>query len=66
MPAGDTNSYPEHEDISASSSAANKELQHINEWSFSNKLSVNVEKTTFSIFHNKKTIIYKIPWHLIR
>ena len=66
MPAGDTNSFPEHKDIGASSSTANKELQHINEWSFSNKLSLNVEKTTFSIFHNKKRIIYKIPWHLIR
>ena len=29
----------------------NGELQNINEWFISNKLSLNVEKTKFSIFH---------------
>ena len=29
----------------------NKELQNINEWFISNKLSLNVKKTKFSIFH---------------
>ena len=29
----------------------NRELQNINEWFISNKLSLNVKKTQFSIFH---------------
>ena len=29
----------------------NRELQNINEWFISNKLSLNVKKTKFSIFH---------------
>ena len=32
-------------------STVNRELQNINEWFISNKLSLNVKKTQFSIFH---------------
>ena len=41
----------EHKDISVLFSTVNRELQNINEWFISNKLSLNVKKTKFSIFH---------------
>ena len=43
--AGDTNLFLEHKDISVLFSTVNRELQNINEWLISNKLSLNVKKT---------------------
>ena len=51
MFADDTNLFFEHKDISFLFSTVNRELQNINEWFISNKLSLNVKKTKFSIFH---------------
>ena len=42
--AGDTNLFLEHKDISVLFSTVNRELQNINEWFISNKLSLNVKK----------------------
>ena len=52
MFADNTNLSLEHKDISAPFSTVNRELQDINECLISNKLSLNVKKTKFSIFHN--------------
>ena len=47
----DTNLFLEHKGITILFSTLNKELQNINEWFTSNKLSLNVKKTKCSIFH---------------
>ena len=51
MFADDTNLFFEHKDISFLFSTVNRELQNINEWFISNKLSLNVKNTKFLIFH---------------
>ena len=51
MFADDANLFFEHKDISFLFSTVNRELQNINKWFISNKLSSNVKKTKFSIFH---------------
>ena len=51
MFADDTKLFLEHKDISVLFSTVNRELQNINEWFISNKLSLNVKKMKFSIFH---------------
>ena len=51
MFAEDTNLYFEHKDMSVLFSTVNRELQNINEWFISYKLSLNVKKTKFSFFH---------------
>ena len=51
MFADDTNLFFEHKDISLLFSKVNRELKNVNEWFISNKLSLNVKKRKFSIFH---------------
>ena len=51
MFAVDTNLFFEHKDKSAVSSTVNRELQNIIEWFNSKKLSLNVKKMKFSVFH---------------
>ena len=51
MFADDTNLFFEQKDISLLFSTVNRELKNINEWFISNKLSLNVKKPKFSIFH---------------
>ena len=51
MFSDDTNLYFEHKNVSVFFSTVNTELQNINEWFISNKLSLNVKKTKFSFFH---------------
>ena len=51
MFAVDANLFFEHKDNSAVSSAVNRELQNIIEWFNSKKLSLNVKKMKFSVFH---------------
>ena len=51
MFTNNTNLFFEYKDISVLFSTVNRELQNINEWFISNKLSLNVKKTKFSIFH---------------
>ena len=47
----DTNLFYEHKDLKTLFSLVNQELQKINEWFDANKLSVNVGKTKYSLFH---------------
>ena len=51
MFADDTNLFFEHKDISVLFSTVNRGLQNINEWFISTKLSLNVQKMKFPIFH---------------
>ena len=51
MFADDTNLFFEHKDISVLFSTVNRELQSINEWFISSKLSLNVKKTKCYFFH---------------
>ena len=49
--ADDTNLFYSKEDIKTAFLRVNNELQKINEWFISNKLSLNVTKTKYSLFH---------------
>ena len=51
MFAVDANLFFVHKDKSAVSSTVNRELQNIIEWFNSKKLSLNVKKMKFSVFH---------------
>ena len=47
----DTNLFYEHNDLKTLFSLLNQELQKINEWFEANRLSRNVRKTKYSLFH---------------
>ena len=51
MYADDTNLFLTHKDISYLFETANLQLERINQWFISNKLSLNVSKTKCSFFH---------------
>ena len=51
MFADDTNLFLTHKDISYLFETANLQLERINQWFISNKLSLNVSKTKYSFFH---------------
>ena len=51
MYADDTNLFITHKDISYLFETANLQLERINQWFISNKLSLNVSKTKYSFFH---------------
>ena len=53
MFADDTNIFYEHNDLKTLFSLLNQELQKINEWLEANTLSLNVEKTKYSLFHKQ-------------
>ena len=54
MYVDDTNLFLRHEDISYLSETANLQLEIINQWFISNKLSLNVSKTKYSFFHKPR------------
>ena len=51
MHADDTNLFLTNKDISYLFETANLELERINQWLISNKLSLSVSKTKYSFFH---------------
>ena len=51
MFADDTNLFYSNKDINTAFLKVNDELQKINEWFISNKLSLNVKKNKYSFFH---------------
>ena len=63
MFANDINFFFEHSNISTLVKTVNGEWIKINEWLSANKLSLNVGKTKFSLFH-KSGKKYSIPSHL--
>ena len=54
MYADDTNLFLTHKDISYLFETANIQLERINQWFISNKLSLNVSKTNYSFFHKPR------------
>ena len=51
MYADDTNLFLTHKDIRYIFETANLQLERINQWFISNKLSLNVSKTMYSFFY---------------
>ena len=51
MFADDTNLFFKHKNIQTLFSTVNRELSKIHQWFLSNKLSLNVKKTKYSLFH---------------
>ena len=51
MFADDTNLFLTHKDISYLFKTANLQLEIINQWFLSNKLSLNVSKEKYLLFH---------------
>ena len=51
MYADNTNLFLTHKDISYLFETANLQLERINQWFLSNKLSLNVSKTKYLFFH---------------
>ena len=64
MFADDTDFFFEHSNINTLFKTVNDELIKINEWFSANKLSLNVGKIKFSLFH-KSGKKYSIPSHLL-
>ena len=59
--ADDTNLFPNNANIHDLESNINSELEKVNTWLCANKLSLNLEKTSFVIFHPpQKHIHYKV------
>jgi hypothetical protein len=56
--ADDTNLLYSHENVSTLTSVINIELSKISDWLQSNKLSLNIKKSTYIIFNKC------ITWHL--
>lgn len=54
--ADDTNLFVHGKNIVDLVNKANLHLQCLNEWLISNKLSLNIDKTCFSVFSNKKIL----------
>ena len=52
MFADDTNLFYAHKNLNLLYHTVNSELQKINEWFKANKLSLNLKKTTYSLFHS--------------
>ena len=63
MFADDTNFFFEHSNINTLFKTVNDELIKIKEWFSANKLSLNVGKIKFLLFH-KSGKKYRIPYHL--
>ena len=63
MFADDANLFYSHQNINDLFSTANSELESINQWFRANKLSLNTEKTKYTLFHKKssKNEISEIP-----
>ena len=53
MYADDINLFLTHKDISYLSETTNLQLERINQWLISNKLSINVSKAMYSFFTNR-------------
>ena len=51
MYANDTNLFLTHKDIGYLFDMANLQLERINQWFISKKLSLNARKTKYSFFH---------------
>ena len=55
MYADDTNLFYSNNDIETLFSTVNMELEKISEWFKANKLSLNIKKTNYTLFHKNST-----------
>ena len=58
--ADDTNLFYKHKDITLLQSNLNKELSNVDAWLCANKLSLNMEKSNFVMFHPRQKKIDSI------
>ena len=56
MFADDTNLFYEHKKIIKLFTTVNEKLMNINDWFMANKLSLNVGKTKYSLFHKPSRV----------
>ena len=57
----DANLFSRHKDLNILQTNTNKELQKVHEWLCVNKLSLNIDKSNFVLFHPpQKKIINKV------
>ena len=64
MFADDTNIFYEHKSIIKIFATVNEELINISDWFMANKLSLNVGKTKYSLFHKPRRVDdlpFKLP-----
>ena len=64
MFADDTNFFYSHKNIKGLFYTVNSELEKISQWFKANKLSINIKKTKFTLFHknsSKDDIPVKVP-----
>ena len=64
MFADDTNFFYSHKNIKGLFYTVNSELEKISQWFKANKLSINIKKTKFTLFHknsSKNDIPVKVP-----
>ena len=64
MLADETNFFYSHENIKGLFYTVNSELEKISQWFKANKLSINIKKTRFTLFHKnyfKDEIPLKLP-----
>ena len=55
--ADDTNLFASHKNLGTLINILNKELDKVSNWLKVNKLSLNIKKTDFILFHNKQKLI---------
>ncbi len=64
--ADDSNLFYKHKNLSTLVSDMNKELFNIHTWLCANKLSININKSNFILFHPvQKRIIHDIKLQII-
>ena len=54
--ADDTNLFYDHKNVIKLFATVNEELMNINDWFMANKLSLNIEKTKYSLFHKPSRV----------
>ena len=55
--ADDTNSFASHKNLDTFINILNKKLDKVSNWLKINKLSLNIKKTHFILFHNKQKLM---------
>ena len=52
----DTNLFHEHKNVIKLFATVNEELRNINDWLTANRLSLNIGKTKYSLFHKPRRV----------
>ena len=62
--ADDSNLFYEHKNLSTLQNIINTELLNIHTWLCANKLSLNIEKSHFVLFHSQQKKLKNFPFNL--